>query len=304
MVTRARSERRWRLAFLRRGTACTVRRPEGHRWPIVPALDLLSIARARVLGPLLAPFRAGAVVMFHTGRCGSTVLADMLGQHRGVLWEGELYQRFFHIWARQGKRVDPLRFHVDPVELLRRRQSRSGLRYYGLEVKFFHLRIAGYELETFVAALDPLGFRHFVSLERRNQLRAIVSSLVGGEVGYHRRGAAPATLHRVTLDPARVAIDRETRPLLAYLEDYEERFAALRRVLPPRATLHLVYEDDIRDDPRVAYRRLCEFLALEAKAPTINYDRTNPFALEEMLANFDEVAAALRDTRFEWMLHG
>jgi len=32
--------------------------------------------------------------MFHTGRCGSTVLAGMLNDHSRIYWHGETFQQF------------------------------------------------------------------------------------------------------------------------------------------------------------------------------------------------------------------
>ena len=42
-----------------------------------------------VIGPLNAWRRPGGFAIFHVGRCGSTVLTDLLGQHPDVHNDGE-----------------------------------------------------------------------------------------------------------------------------------------------------------------------------------------------------------------------
>ena len=57
-------------------------------------------AAARLRGLASAPLTEGHVLMLHTGRSGSTVLGQMLDQHSGVFWDGELLEKRFHRIAR------------------------------------------------------------------------------------------------------------------------------------------------------------------------------------------------------------
>ena len=54
----------------------------------------------------------------------------------------------------------------------------------------------------------------------------------------------------------------------------------------------------------MAYRSVCEFIGLEAAPVRVPYERVNPFPLQQMVTNYDTIAAALQDTVFEWMLTG
>lgn len=68
--------------------------------------------------------------------------------------------------------------------------------------------------------------------------------------------------------------------------------------------LHLVYEDDIEQSPKVAYEKVCEFLGVKAIEVEYRLQRLNPQPLSEIIENFDEVREYLSGTRYEAMLEG
>jgi len=231
--------------------------------------------------------------MFHAGRSGSRVLADLLGQHSHVSWDGEVLEHNSWLWN------EPREFS----RFVARRRDAAGPGIYGLEFKFFHARLLGVSLPELLARLDDLGFDHFVILERRNLLRKVVSSVV---LHANRRSHIPAGRKaertRVAIDPQRVAIDRASLPLVDHLKGYRDGFHWLRERLAERNVLELTYEEDIARDPADAYRKVCSFLDLPDEPTDILYARTNPFPLNEIVTNWSEVEAALRGSEFEWML--
>jgi hypothetical protein len=241
-------------------------------------------------------------MMFHVGRSGSTIVADLLARTSGVVWDGELFERF----ARTGRAPSGVSTYarIDLLALVRDRLGTFGDAAYGIEVKFFHLREAGvHDLSAFLDGADALGFGAFVALERRNLLRKVISSAVAHATGtYHLARTAVPTFQRVALDPERVAIDGRVAPLVDHLEGYERDFEQLRAGLGPRRALWLTYEDDVAPDPRRAYERICAFVGLEPAQVTVRLRRTTPFATRHVLANFAEVREALSATRFAWML--
>lgn len=117
-----------------------------------------------VLGPLLCRFRRGNIVMFHIGRSGSTVLGDLLRQHPQVFWDSEIYQRLLRDRDKNGTLYPSSASPGDAPEYLRARMPRAGKRFYGFEVKFFHLRRLNVQLSHYVGSLRCLGFTHFVIL--------------------------------------------------------------------------------------------------------------------------------------------
>jgi hypothetical protein len=244
------------------------------------------------------------VVMFHIGRSGSTVLGDLLGQHPAIFWDAEIYARLFYEWEQQGAVIGANGFALDPVNFLQQRMIQAGERIYGFEIKFFHLKVTHVALPSYVTALHGLGFSHYVLLQRRNTLRKLVSSVIGHQrARWHQPADRGTSLIRISLDVNNVAIDRERKPLLAYLQDYETNFKALAQLLHDRHVLHLSYEEDVSADPQIAYGCVCDFLGLERYPAIIRYGKTNPFPLRAMIANFDEVEGVLSGTPYAWMLY-
>lgn len=255
----------------------------------------------------------GNFVIFHVGRSGSTVLTSLINQHPRIYCDGELFHGYYGAHHRRME-ADGANtrfrwntssyFPSDPIGFVASRVPYGGLRaFYGFEAKFFHLRFNNLTLPAFLDAVQRLGFRYFVVLERRNSLRKVVSSVVAhGKRQFHVQSGQRVNLSRVVLDVNRVEIDSDSKPLLAYLEDYARNFEALRQLLAGHQMLWLTYEDDVLVNPLQAYNRCCDFFRLERGTPAVNLTRTNPFRLTEMLVNYDEVAAALAGTPFAWML--
>ncbi|MFQ5679897.1 MAG: hypothetical protein ACE5HP_10620, partial [Gemmatimonadota bacterium] len=159
----------------------------------------------RVLCPLT---RRGNVVMYHFGRCGSTVISDLLGQHDRVHWDGEVYDRVRQNLAMRAKTgltaMSELRMTADPVKLLRIRMHWFRCRYYGFEIKpspHMHLRpgLLAVSVPELVRLLtDRLGFNYAIVLKRKNYLRQTVSRLVGRQRRrWFREGRSGSGLTRV-----------------------------------------------------------------------------------------------------------
>lgn len=249
------------------------------------------------------------VVMFHIGRCGSTVLGNLLGAHPRIAWASELYAPIFMRWRQQAGGVERVgRVPVDPLVLLRANLLRANRPIYGLEVKPFHLRLLGCPQKRFIEQTAALGFGRYVLLDRENRLRKVVSSVIahGQPTRHHLPAGQEAPLNPVRIDPACVRIDFAACSLLELLEGYEADMAHLAALLgdDPARVLRLSYEADIEQDPRVAYERVCAFLGVTPGPEPPNLAKTNPFPLRELIENDDEVAAALAGTPYAWMLDG
>jgi hypothetical protein len=173
---------------------------------------------------------------------------------------------------------------------------------YGCEIKFFHLDLFNLGLSDFVDRLEDLTFTHFIVLQRKNLLRVVISSAVAHQRSqFHSRMGKQAVPARIHLDVDRVSTDNTQRPLVEFLRGYQASFDALDKRLSESRCLKLTYEEDVLGDPIAAYGRVCRFLSLPEQEPAVRFSRTNPYALRDIVSNFDEVEARLRQTPFEWM---
>ena len=237
--------------------------------------------------------------MFHVGRSGSRVVGKLLDQHPQIDWQGEALKR---------PRVEafaaglPDAACYDPFAHLEALAGSRSADWLGVEVKFFHLRQRGVGLAEFLDRAEALGCGNFISLRRKNLLRKIVSSIVAKETrSYHRDRAEKPQLTAIEIDPQKVEIDAESKPLTDFLDDYSSGFAELDRLLAGRRSLTLTYEGDISADPSRACERVCGFLGLGARESEAPFGKTNPFPLDEIVTNLGEVAAHLAGTPYAWM---
>ncbi|MEO8444147.1 MAG: hypothetical protein ABI567_03965, partial [Gammaproteobacteria bacterium] len=159
------------------------------------------------------------VTTFHIGRCGSTVLGDLLDQHPAVRWLGEI-----HEWAEFREQTAPAGAGSELIRRLRTRLPGVTKPVAGVEAKFYHLHDHGVPLEAFLNELRAEaagGTCRFIVLRRKNYLRKIVSSLAARQRGrWFARPGSPVPLVRLAINPERVCIDGDAQPLLDYLRDW------------------------------------------------------------------------------------
>ncbi|MEN8229372.1 MAG: hypothetical protein ABFS38_14535 [Bacteroidota bacterium] len=248
--------------------------------------------------------RPGNIVMFHIGRCGSTVLSSLLSQHKSIYWASEFYSSVFRKWeqANKGNEIAG-EMPADAIDLLKKNMQNAFHRYYGFEIKPFHLQLIGYTPELYLEKLEELGYTYFIHLDRKNRLRKIVSSLIAHEdqLKYHQKGKAK--LKQVHIEVNNVVIDFDSKPLLAFLSDFDSQVSSVESLLKSKNPLNLTYEDDIQEDPRIGYRKICDFIGMKSKDVTVKLSRTNPFQVRDMIENIEEVEAVLKGTKYEWMLN-
>jgi hypothetical protein len=237
------------------------------------------------------------LVMFHTGRSGSSVIADLLSQHPDIHWDGELFNYRLMLW--RGRQKFRMR---EGIGLIKRRMNLFDEPFYGFEVLPTHLHAGQMDEGDFIAALEDLGFEHFILLTRRNILRKIVSNLVARERGQWRLGAGEtAPLTRVHVDTRNLTL-ASVKPLLSHIDDLLADYETLSSLLNSRHCLQIVYEDDVHRDPRCAYRKICEFLGVAYLDIPVRHGQTTPHPLRQIIQNYDEVASVLSATEFAWML--
>ena len=55
--------------------------------------NLKNLIYKNYINPVLSNFSKGKIAMFHIGRSGSTVVANLLNNHPKILWDGEIYHK-------------------------------------------------------------------------------------------------------------------------------------------------------------------------------------------------------------------
>ncbi len=249
------------------------------------------------------------VVVVHVGRSGSRLLGDLLNQHHQITWHGEIYRQLFQSWDAQGLDYYDPGLMADPIDLLRSHVASTTTPIVGFEVKFFHLDRLNISIADYFDRLIALGFDHVIILKRKNLLRKIVSSLVAQERRqYHQAANTPAVLTPITINLEAITIDRQRPPLSLqqFIERYEWQFSQLNHYLKNQSHnlsfLDLSYEDDIQNDPLISYQKSCEFVNISPGFPDITYGKTNPFPLQDIIQNYDQVLHYLANTPYAWMI--
>ena len=242
------------------------------------------------------------IVMFHLGRCGSTVLGNLLNQHLNIFWDSEIYEKI-------GRRSLPeLYITSNPFKLIRMRMLWAG-RYYGFETKLMQKQNIiynpiGMSLPEFVDRLKKMGFDHFIILNRRNYLRQVVSGAIGFKNKlWHQPYIQKPFMTRIYLDVNNVPFGHNYKPLFARFDEFDATYKLLNHVLTNQRVLRLNYEDDVLQDPVKAYRRVCSFLGIDCKKVSTRLRKMNPFDLSDIITNFGDIEIALRGTSYEWMLY-
>lgn len=111
------------------------------------------------------------VVIWHIGRCGSTVLGTMLDQHPSIQWENEIFNPLLRA-KREGRAVPAIDTALAEVAGRRTRPIQIA------EVKFLadqHLSVFGCSLEEMIEVFLSRGYSRFVILNRVNYLSRMVS---------------------------------------------------------------------------------------------------------------------------------
>jgi hypothetical protein len=249
--------------------------------------------------PLFPADKRKGVFMWHHGRCGSTVLGQILNQHPGIRWRGEIYERYAEAGTPRPNFRDDLKYA----------QIECGRKLPGFELKGLpsqHLPTLGVSLGQFMDAVREHGFSHCVFLDRRNTLRKLISVQIvdqGLRSAYHMSGKETALSGRLKIDVQHVRIQGKYAPLLDMIRHIDEETEKARHLVREYFDfLPLYYEDHIEADPLVAYREILAHLGLPDHDANVPLKRINVKTLQELVENHQEVEDLLTGTKYEWMV--
>ncbi len=249
---------------------------------------------------LYADLRKVNIAMFHAGRCGSTATSHLLRQHPDFHWGGEIFES-----------MSPEYYGLPDSQRARTRVADSMYLkrciYYGFETKYLpeqHLRpeLASMKPGPYLHMLRELGFRHFILLKRRNQLRQAVSTLIGYKTGQWTTTEAPSNSQKVYVDPDAFISYGKKMSLFEFFSSLDDGYAELRRLLSNDQVLELEYERDIEKDPTRAYRKVCQFVDAPDGPVQIRLRRQNPAPMRDLIENYSDIVDLLSTTKYAWML--
>lgn len=243
--------------------------------------------------------KKGNVVIWHIGRCGSTVLSSVLNQHPNINCLGEVFNPLMDV-KESGEDIPDIDSFFS--NLVNNEPSKSRI----IEVKFLesqHLTIYNQKLSDLILKLKEIGYDKYVVLERKNYLKRMISHCVAQETKiYHIEKNKTPELHKIHINTQAIKVGKETRSLLEWFSIFSSSYSNLRSNLTGEPNIELQYENDIQLDVKKAYHKVCSFINTEGSTIEIPYARTNPFKMKDVVINFSEVEELLIRNGYSWML--
>lgn len=240
------------------------------------------------------------IAMMHIGRVGSTVIGDMMNQHPDIFWDGEPFEKLMRIGSEK-----PDNFVETTI---RKSQNKQISKLFSFATKFLpeqHLweECIDMDLESYIKLLQNMGFKRYIIIKRKNYLRQVISILVGEKKKkwHSKKEVNEATKINVPINNFESEYKLKL-PLIDYFNRIDRQYSLLEEILNPDQVLIINYEKDIMNDPFKAYNKVCGFMGVKSLSPKINFRKTNPFLLNEMIDNFEEVKMSLKNTKYSWML--
>ena len=156
--------------------------------------------------------------------------------------------------------------------------------------KVFYNHLTDDEWQKFLACKD-LKIIHVI---RRNRLRTVISLEIAFKTGQwtqsNKANPSEIKVKRLMMDPSK---------LIRRLEQIEEGEATARARFQDRQILEVIYEELIKS-PTSVFESVGIYLGVNGIDPgQIRLRRQNPETLQQLIINYEEVAAALRNSRFE-----
>lgn len=271
------------------------------------------------------------VFTFHEGRCGSTILGDLLDQHPKINWAGEFYWLIYNSWrekwlndrgvAKWTGYHEDLCYELEKMKrgelsilpegedifsILEKKREISSEKFLGIEIQTLELDPFAISLEEYISKIKEKGAQRFIVLERKNQLRTAVSfSIARKNSQLHITSDKEEKITTIKIDPSSMILKARKKSLMEHLQEAKRNYNRIKNILEPEGYLYLCYEDDIFSDPVVGYTKVCQFLNIPTlqEEVFIRYNKTNPFSLKDIIENFEEIEKELSGTEFEWMLY-
>lgn len=221
-------------------------------------------------------------IILAQGRAGSSLLVDLLNSHPQMHCDSEI-----------------LRYRIPFLKMfLNGRSKINSHKTYGFKLKLNHLIDAQKitQPEIFLRDLQQAGWK-IIYLERKNQLRRIISWYVAKERGdaEYRIDQGPLKLQQVVVDSNRLVQDLEQKEAASNME---------KEVLKDIPHLKICYEEDLLNEAlhQTTLNRIFDFLNLDAVPVGTELQKICADSLNHIIANYDEMAQVIGQTKYAHFL--
>lgn len=144
---------------------------------------------------------------------------------------------------------------------------------------------------------DKAGINKFILMDRKNYLRRYISAMVAKKNGYWHSNKAVKNVTTIRIDNS----DWVVGTLFPAMDEW---YSEMTTILKDEDLLNISYENDIENNPRVAYDKVLDFIGLESEQePEFYLKKTNPFPMDQIVENFEDVVEEIKGTKYEWMLN-
>jgi LPS sulfotransferase NodH len=225
-------------------------------------------------------------VIMTNPRTGSEYVVRLLNQHPEVNCHGEI----FAIPPGDGEWNDSVYKKEDrPLDYLEYRRMQSDKRIFGYKQISYWLNNTGYhDIRDFIFDSLQRNYR-FILMTRRNLLKEFTSFMIMMEHKYGHIQKDGQVKRQIRLNPRFTYMT--LRKWQAFNEQCEEVLSELGADY-----VKLVYEDDFKGDKPVK-NKVFEFLGVEPIQLDDPLRPTNPYQLNDLIINYDEVMELLRIKR-------
>ena len=236
---------------------------------------------------------------FHFGRCGSTLLGNMLAAHPQMEWKGEV----FHAFHERADRSTA----VKPFQTLEQLIAHSKHPHFGFETKFQHLDSNGLNLslESYLSELKKLGFGKLIILRRQNLLRQAISVARGQatQKWHVSSKKQKPEMGLVELDIANVSLGGKNRHLLDCFKFLEQTYLDASRLFARLEwdCLQICYEKDLQQNPFDGYQLAVDYLGVPLVRPEISLQKLESRPIKKIVSNYSQLRDCLSGTEYEWM---
>jgi hypothetical protein len=255
-----------------------------------------------LVGTLLRRRPSNILLLIHSGRCGSTVIGQILDQQPSIYWDAEILTKITLNGGHQAKKV-----FSNPAlrkQIYKKRCLRANGKPFGFEMKYSQFGFTNSSLAKELALLPEGVPVALVFLDRENPVRRLLSSALANRTGqYHGTFTDRSQFHVNIDDPG--GWGKSVLELLNENENPRVRVLQEAAQLFGDTVTHFSYEKDVESNPSRAAETIFrlmhsgdEFQPVEVRRRDIHRKPLN-----ELVVNFQELEKHLENTSFKKYLY-